>query len=243
MCRSLLLLLAAILSLIFALPAQAQGLTYDTAGCGVRPPDSDVAGYKSLGGFRPTFYRILDESNPEWPPEAATEPLLTREGKLIARVGPTFKHQLDIEGSGRLRDGRIVNFEEKHNGSWRYMVVKQAPYGIGEDGRKLIPFLSIAVDPKVIKIGSVLYIPALKGIRLPSGKTHDGFVFADDTGQGIDGRRIDVFVGFEVDVDNTLTRSGQIRNMEPTCVYQVDEATATRVRNALRIRQRGATFR
>jgi 3D (Asp-Asp-Asp) domain-containing protein len=215
--------------------AQERAVTQNDSGCGAEPANAAAPnGYRLLGAFAPTFYRILDESNPEWPAEPATEPLLTLDGKLIAHVGPTFKHQLDIEGSARLRDGRVVNFEEKRDGVWRYLVVKDAAYGIGEDGYRLIPFRTIAIDPKVIKLGTVLYLPALKGIRLPSGETHDGFVFAHDTGQGIDGNRIDVFVGFEVDVDNTLTRSGQIRNMEPTCVYQVDAATSARLRRRFR---------
>jgi 3D (Asp-Asp-Asp) domain-containing protein len=227
--------LAAVFSFGGAALAQGQAAASGVPDCGTsRTSDAAPPGYRQLGAFRPTFYRILDESNPEWPNEPATERLLAPDGRLIARVGPTFKHQLDIEGSARLRDGRIVNFEEKRDGAWRYLVVRGAPYGIGEDGYKLIPFRTVAVDPKVIKIGTVLYIPALKGIRLPSGEVHDGFVFAHDTGQGIDGDRIDVFVGFEVDVDNTLTRSGRIVNKQPTCVYQVDEATAARVRRRFR---------
>jgi 3D (Asp-Asp-Asp) domain-containing protein len=38
-------------------------------------------------------------------------------------------------------------------------------------------------------------------------------MFAHDEGQGITGKRVDVFVGYESDVDNTLTRSGRIEDM------------------------------
>ena len=78
--------------------------------------------YRPLGGFAPTFYRILDESAPEWKDESRTEELLTVNNDLIERVTPSFKRQLDIEGSARLRDGRIVNFHNKIDGNWRYMV-------------------------------------------------------------------------------------------------------------------------
>jgi 3D (Asp-Asp-Asp) domain-containing protein len=228
---------AAVFIFVGVASAQTPAVTDGSAGCGTSLAHAIVpSNYRLLGAFSPTFYRILDESNAEWPNEPPTEPLLTLDGKLIARVGPTFKHQLDIEGSARLRDGRIVNFDEKREGEWRYLVVRHATYGIGEDGYKLIPYRTVAVDPKVIKLGTVLYLPALKGIRLPSGEIHDGFVFAHDTGQGIDGNRIDLFVGFEVDVDNTLTRSGQLINKEPTCVYQVDAATATEVSRRFRSR-------
>ncbi|HKR61373.1 MAG TPA: 3D domain-containing protein [Pyrinomonadaceae bacterium] len=188
-----------------------------------------IRNYKLLGDFAPTFYRILDERAPEWKDEARTEALLTVEGKLIERVTPSFKQQLDIEGSARLRDGRIVNFHQKIDGSWRYLVALHAPFGLGIDGYKLIPYRTLAVDSEVIGPGLVLYIPALDGVRLPSGEIHDGFVFTHDEGQGITGKRIDVFVGFESDVDNTLTRSGRIEDMEPVEVYQVDDETAARL--------------
>jgi hypothetical protein len=92
------------------------------------------------GEFGPTFYRILDEAADEWNRgEAASEAIKSRNGEVIAHVTPSFKHQLEIEGSARLRDGRIVNFEHKRDGEWHFMVAKNAPYGLGEHGYKLIP--------------------------------------------------------------------------------------------------------
>lgn len=192
------------------------------------------ASYKPLGSFSPTFYRILDESSPEWSSEGRTDSLLTCGGKLIDRVPPSFRRQLEIEGSARLSDGRVINFDKKRNGRWCYGFVDGAPFGIGERGYHLIPFRTVAVDPKFIRLGAVLYVPALVGIRLPSGEVHDGFVFAHDTGQGIIGNRIDIFVGFEVDVDNSLTRSGRVRNKEALCLYEVDKATAKTLRHRFR---------
>lgn len=216
---------AAILSSLFlsATAHRAQGTN--------QPPPSS---YKLLGRFRPTFYRILDESADEWSGEAATEPLLTPDGDLIKKVGARFKRQLDIEGSGRLSDGRIVNIEERVNGKARYEVVRNAPFGLGARDYRLIPFRTLAVDPQVIPLGTVLYIPNLVGIKLPSGEVHDGFVFAHDTGMGIDGNRIDVFVGFENDVDNTFTRSRRIADMQQLEIYQVDDETAARVNQRFR---------
>jgi 3D (Asp-Asp-Asp) domain-containing protein len=181
-----------------------------------------------IGEFAPTFYRTLDEGSAEWPAEERTEELRTRSGSLIARVAPAFKRQLDIEGSARLSDGRVVNFDEKVQGRWTYLVATDAPYGLDALGHKLIPYRTIAVDPDVIELGTVVYIPALDGIRLPSGEIHDGLCLAQDTGQGIEGACIDVFVGFENDVDNTLTRSGKIVNMRPLRLYRVDSERTRR---------------
>lgn len=190
---------------------------------GVAAPAQVPGGYRLLGEFTPTAYRILSEA--EWPVGEETEPLLTRDGRLIARVTRAFKQQLDTEGSARLRDGRVVNFHEKVQGGWRYLVAHDAPFGLGAPGYRLIPYRTVAVDPKRIKLGSVLYVPALVGVRLPSGEAHDGFVFAHDIGQGITGNRIDLFVGFEDDLDNTLTGL----TATPLRVYQVDAGTVARL--------------
>jgi 3D (Asp-Asp-Asp) domain-containing protein len=77
--------------------------------------------------------------------------------------------------------------------------VSKGEYGEGAGGFNLVPYRTIAVDPSVIPLGSVIYIPAAKGISvtLPSGKsvTHDGYFFAADVGGAINGIHIDVFVG------------------------------------------------
>ncbi len=78
-------------------------------------------------------------------------------------------------------------------------VTSFAPFGLGTADYKLVPFRTIAVDPEFIPLGSVLYIPGLRGvsIELPNGMmvTHDGYVFAADVGGAIDGNHIDFFTG------------------------------------------------
>lgn len=74
-----------------------------------------------------------------------------------------------------------------------------SPYGDGTDGFILQPYRSIAVDPHVIPLGTVIYIPAARGIpiTLSSGETvlHDGYFFAADIGSAIKGHHIDTFIG------------------------------------------------
>jgi 3D (Asp-Asp-Asp) domain-containing protein len=66
-------------------------------------------------------------------------------------------------------------------------------------GNQLVPYRTVAVDPNLIPIGSVLYIPAARGvsITLPSGErmVHDGYFYAADVGGAIQGNHIDVFIG------------------------------------------------
>lgn len=61
----------------------------------------------------------------------------------------------------------------------------------------LMAFRTIAVDRSKIKMGTVLYVPRLRGKTFwNAGEffTHDGYVIASDTGGAIEGNHIDMFV-------------------------------------------------
>src|SRR5262245_61790565 len=77
--------------------------------------------------------------------------------------------------------------------------VSKGPFGDGAGGFQIVPFRSVAVDTHFLPLGTVLYIPAARGvaITLPSGRNavHDGYFFASDRGGGIHNNHIDVFVG------------------------------------------------
>jgi 3D (Asp-Asp-Asp) domain-containing protein len=78
--------------------------------------------------------------------------------------------------------------------------VTRAQWGTAGSGKPLQPFRTVAVDPRVVKLGSLLYVPLLEGRTMPGrqpwgGYVHDGCVIADDTGGHIAGNRLDLFVG------------------------------------------------
>ncbi|HLL21966.1 MAG TPA: 3D domain-containing protein [Kofleriaceae bacterium] len=119
----------------------------------------------------------------------------------IAEVTREFAHQLKIQGTGKLKDGRTVNVwgNCSCDTSPCFKVTEQQ-WGTSGNGRPLQPFRTVAVDPKVVKLGSLLYIPLLEGRTMPGhspwgGFVHDGCVVADDTGGGIKNQQIDFFVG------------------------------------------------
>lgn len=119
----------------------------------------------------------------------------------IADVSREFAAQLALQGTGKLHDGRVVNiFGACKCRRSPCFKVTQAQWGTSGNGRPLQPFRTIAVDPKVVKLGSLLYVPLLEGRTMPGrapwgGYVHDGCVVADDTGGGIKDRQIDLFVG------------------------------------------------
>ncbi len=62
-------------------------------------------------------------------------------------------------------------------------------------GCKVEPMRTLAVDPKVVPLGSVVYIKETEGLVMPDGRLHDGLWYASDIGGAIKGQRIDLFTG------------------------------------------------
>ena len=119
----------------------------------------------------------------------------------ITEVTKDFAAALRLQGTGKLKDGRVLNIWGhcpcEHTPCFK---VTESQWGTAGSGRPLQPFRTVAVDPKVIKLGSLLYVPLLEGRTMPGrspwgGFVHDGCVVADDTGGGIDGNQLDLFVG------------------------------------------------
>ncbi|MDB2447331.1 3D domain-containing protein [bacterium] len=160
----------------------------------------------------PTFYYVADEA---FYGTRKTERLYqARTGKRLATVNKEYRVDLDIQGTGKLNDGRVLNVWKYTNRIWDYVVLPKGSYGLGIHDHYLFPFRTVAIDftylcqqaglkncsgnratDKKRFIGSLLYISQLDGTALPNGKTHDGYVCAHDVGGAIKSDRIDLFVG------------------------------------------------
>jgi 3D (Asp-Asp-Asp) domain-containing protein len=147
-------------------------------------------------GFKISFYWLAYEQ--EYANEPYDTDIYTRQGYWIGRYPSTFVFELKLEGSGILRDGRVLNYAGDCNYGigtcFKFLELEQHPLGAGVQGRKLEPFRSVAVDPKMIPIGAPIYIPELAGTPMPDGSIHDGCVRADDQGGAIKNGKIDFFV-------------------------------------------------
>jgi 3D (Asp-Asp-Asp) domain-containing protein len=179
----------------------------------------------SMGKFLVTFYYVatedevdealqpadagddsIDEAGSDPPifAAAAVDLVVLYEGKTcepIAEVSRAFAAAAEMQGTGKLKDGRIINI-------WGACPCDRSPcfhftgrkWGNAGTGRGLSPFRTVAADPKVVRLGSLLYLPALEGRRMPGrspwgGFIHDGCVVADDTGGAINDNQLDLFVG------------------------------------------------
>jgi 3D (Asp-Asp-Asp) domain-containing protein len=155
----------------------------------------------SLGTFQITFYWIADEND-----HLGTKDRSIRNPQcgLITKVSKGFRDALQLEGTGRLLDGRVVNYGGSCNcgdaSKCYFLVDADHPWGYGAQNRALEPFRSIAVDKSVIALGTWVYVEELDGVMMPGSApwgafVHDGCVRADDVGSAIDGKHFDFFAG------------------------------------------------
>jgi len=153
-----------------------------------------------------TYYKLAVEDEHSGP---RTTDIFTPAGDLIATVRPGFAFDLSLEGSGKLSDGRIVNYSAvcSHGtpgyhgvtSCYRVLDAQQYPWGRGH-GVPVEPLRSVAVDSSVIPYGTTVYIHEFDGLQIPlisgaGGFTHDGLFRAEDSGGGIRGNHIDIYAG------------------------------------------------
>ncbi|MGE0547735.1 MAG: 3D domain-containing protein [Kofleriaceae bacterium] len=200
----------------------------------VAPPQQPLAEDAEpaeLGQFSVTLYYVAEESavskgrgvaTPDGEAEIGLAAIDTSD-RVTLFSGPTcepivdvsreFAAQLTLQGTGKLRDGRVLNVSSRCGCDYSpCFKVTANQWGTAGTGRALNPFRTVAVDPKLVKLGSLLYIPLLDGRTMPGrppwgGFVHDGCVVADDTGGGIKGNQIDLFVGRKAHY-HSLARAG-----------------------------------
>jgi len=169
-----------------------------------------------LGRAVLTFYWTVDESSSRYRGVKTSSTLHDPTGGVIARTSLRFKRDLVRQGTGVLRDGRTVYYVRRVRGESRFRVTPERN-GIGSTGCPLIPHRTIAVDPRFVKLGTRLYVPQMKGARLPGGIVHDGIFIASDRGH-FRGAHIDVFVGIGASGARPFTRRGA-RSRSRVTVY------------------------
>ncbi len=167
---------------------------------GVRPPDFMLAGQgdssgaprgRYLGRFKVTYYWAVEEA--EYP-TSRSSPIYLADGQLLGRFSSAFVKAFRIEAAACLKDGRRISYIKRAN---RAKVVDRF---LGCGGRKLTELKSIAVDPRLIPLGSIVYIPQAENVTI-GGRTHGGVFYADDIGSAIKGKHIDVFAGHRQNMD------------------------------------------
>lgn len=155
-----------------------------------------------------------------------TKSLKTDNGKLIAKVSKTTYEKFQMEGTGLLKSGIMVNLGSSTD-SFMKLNRGETPYGLGSNSEGLVPWVSVAAND--IKRGTTLFIKELDGLKLPDGKTHNGCVRVDDEGWSLSGCQIDFFV-LQFSAYKTLTKTipESVTVEERSCKIQSYVTTAVK---------------
>ena len=145
------------------------------------------------GAFQLTRYWIAHEA-PQ--PDDRAARVLDPQGRTLTWCTSRFADALAMEGTGRSWDGRLFNWSSRRAGHSCFVEVDPTlyPFGIGVAGYALVPYRSLAVDPRFVPLGSPVELPELIGMPLPDGSTHDGCFVAVDRGGAINGHHLDLFL-------------------------------------------------
>lgn len=124
------------------------------------------------------------------------------QGDLIMTLCESERKRCLMQGTCLIQlggDEIVLNYSARVNNEYRFKVVNltDCPYGFGVRGACLDPFFSVAADLKYFKHGDVIFVEVLKGVELPDGQIHDGYLIVRDTGGMIKGpHRFDLFTGY-----------------------------------------------
>jgi hypothetical protein len=184
--------------------SHAMGPT-DARGAGLAADAAVASGARRLGKFRNTYYDFPVEGDYDGRGVALFDPSCRR----VAEVPEGFHDAVCVQGSGLLDDGRPVSFARRNCGCaklcprtgqricFEALSGNDYPWGRGAMGRAIVPLLTVAVDSKVIPLGTPLYIPEYVGMPrdLEETSEHDGCFIAQDRGLKVRGQHVDIFTG------------------------------------------------
>ncbi len=163
-----------------------------------------LADGRLLGVFRNTYYDFPNERDFSGNPVE----LKNASCQTIREVPQGFYDALCVQGSGTLASGETASFAKRDCSCARVcprtgqqicfdtLSRQDFPWGRGAQGTPITPLLTVAVDSKIIPLGTAIYIPEYDGVpRDEAGTQHDGCFIAQDRGMKVQGQHVDVFTG------------------------------------------------
>jgi hypothetical protein len=143
----------------------------------------------------PTLYatQVIDSAKTACEPSEMVSLNHKTKGHLISICHDQYL-QCAIDGSCLVQTSKetrlfnVVSFDRR-TGLTFFVELNpnRCKYGIGASNICLDPFFSISVDSEIYKMGDVLFVPILKGLKLPTGEVHSGYVVVRDTHELLQG--------------------------------------------------------
>jgi 3D (Asp-Asp-Asp) domain-containing protein len=159
--------------------------------------------------------------------------LRQKNGNVLAKVCPDIAKECILQGSCTIEEKnelRLFNIETKN---YFFEIDRnECKFGYGVRSTCLVPFQTVAADLDIYKPGQVIYIPDLRGMKLPNGRIHNGYLIVQDKGRGIKGAgRFDFFTGFSdwKDSSNPFVKVGLGNKDTDMVYYLVNGSSAKKV--------------
>lgn len=203
-----------------------------------RPMPSDIA---ETGPLRASIYYISfhDEDATTC---ASKVPMPGTDGKALLNVCPSTLKSCAMEGTCEVKQGgRTTLFNVVAKKVQKYKVVSNevCPFGFGTHSICLDPYYTVAADPDFYQPGTVIYVPAIRGLELPNGKKHHGYLVVRDRGDNTTDRgvkgigRFDFFTGHTnklFDSVNPFARVGLASRASKLQYQRIQGGLADRIR-------------
>ncbi|CAO3638002.1 unnamed protein product [Cunninghamella blakesleeana] len=166
--------------------------------------------YRGTRKTRLTFYWIPKEGDRDMNNNgkevslsgSKSKTLKNKSGKTIAKVSKNTYEKFQMEGTGLLKNGKMVNLGSSMN-TFEEVNRKKNPYGMGSHDNSLNPWNTVAAND--IPRGTTLFIKELAGFKLPDGRKHNGCVRVEDESWSFDGCQLDFFA-LQFSAYKTLTK-------------------------------------
>lgn len=196
---------------------------------------------RGSGSVTPTIYFLPQyKKELDWCTDG-TKDFISPNGQVLERLCTHQWKECLLQGTCKVSDGSreiALHYHSRRGSEYRFTIVdlSNCPYGIGaRDEICLDPYHSVAADLSVQKLGDVIFIPAVRGAKLPDGSIHDGYFIVRDTGGAIDGiGRFDFYIGTDSyhDKQNALVKLGfgDISTRVPFQVVTGDLANRVRIK-------------
>jgi hypothetical protein len=135
--------------------------------------------------------------------------MIQPDGKPIVKVCADQYNQCLLQGTCKIVQGDAsitVHFHSivKQTIYFHQVELNECPFGFGvRENLCLDPYFSIAADMSYYNPGDVIFVPAVRGLVLADGRTHNGYFVVRDTGSAIRGLgRFDFYIGQDDPLDS-----------------------------------------
>lgn len=190
-------------ALFYSLCLFSCGRGKETSATGGNPPYQPLSLEESKLLVTPTIYYIpqfdLRTSKCD---KASQKKFLNQKSEVIVQACENVYKSCLLQGTCSLITSTksfLLNVSVKTNNEYRFAIldVGDCKFGRGVENICLDPFYTLAADNKIYPPGTVIFIPKVRGLRLPNGTTHQGYFIVRDTGQAMRGYgRFDFFTGY-----------------------------------------------